>query len=171
MVASWLPLVRPAKFMLEVEVGFKSRSLWHGREDNFEPVGPMTIGELASLSNLKPSAIRFYEKNWPAAGSNPSKRPQGLLAPSCPPPDPDRVRQRNRFLATRDPSLTPWISDDHNRRRPLAQAATFKIFFKLEANIAKARAMERMLRSVMKCRCTTIDQCPAGWRPASNAPR
>jgi MerR family redox-sensitive transcriptional activator SoxR len=32
----------------------------------------------------------------------------------------------------------------------------------LEANIAKARAMEQMLRSLMKCRCSTIDQCARG---------
>jgi hypothetical protein len=38
--------------------------------------------------------------------------------------------------------------------------ATTKIA-QLESGIARARAMEGMLRSIMKCRCVTIDQCAA----------
>jgi len=121
----------------------------------------MTIGELAAQSGLKPSAIRFYEKT-------------GLL------PAPAR-RNGRRVYATeathrlfliafaKDTGFSlpeiklllhgfPQSATPGDRWRKLA---TSKIQ-QLEATIAKARAMERMLRSVMKCRCTTIDQCAQG---------
>jgi|ERR1035438_1320205 DNA-binding transcriptional MerR regulator len=132
-----------------------------GREDNFEPVGPMTIGELASLSNLKPSAIRFYEKTGllPVATRRNGRRvysPQAahrltLIA----------FAKETGFSLPEIQALLhgfPTTTTAGDRWRKLA---TFKIS-QLEANIAKARAMERMLRSVMKCRCTTIDQCARG---------
>lgn len=121
----------------------------------------MTIGELASWSNLKPSAIRFYEKT-------------GLL------PIPTRRNGRRVYSPEAAHRLTliafaketgfslpeikvllhgfPTTTTAGDRWRKLA---TSKIS-QLEANIAKARAMEQMLRSVMKCRCTTIDQCARG---------
>jgi MerR family transcriptional regulator, redox-sensitive transcriptional activator SoxR len=121
----------------------------------------MTIGELASWSNLKPSAIQFYEKT-------------GLL------PMPIRRNGRRVYSPEAAHRLTliafaketgfslpeikvllhgfPTTTTAGDRWRKLA---TFKIA-QLEANIGKARAMEQMLRSVMKCRCTTIDQCARG---------
>jgi MerR family redox-sensitive transcriptional activator SoxR len=121
----------------------------------------MTIGELASLSNLKPSTIRFYEKT-------------GLL------PVPTRKNGRRVYSAEAAHRLTlirfaketgfslpeiklllhgfPTSTTAGDRWRKLA---TSKIE-QLEANIAKARSMEQMLRSIMKCRCTTIDQCARG---------
>lgn len=121
----------------------------------------MTIGELAALSNLKPSAIRFYEKS-------------GLL------PAPTRRNGRRVYSSEAADRLTligfaketgftlpeiklllhgfPSTTTAGDRWRKLA---TSKIS-QLEANIAKARAMEQMLRQVMKCRCTTIDQCARG---------
>jgi MerR family transcriptional regulator, redox-sensitive transcriptional activator SoxR len=121
----------------------------------------MTIGELAASSGLKPSAIRFYEKT-------------GLL------PVPARRNGRrvyaseaaNRlFLITfaKDTGFSlpeiklllhgfPQSMTAGDRWRKLA---TSKIQ-QLEASIKKARAMEQMLRSIMKCRCTTIDQCARG---------
>jgi MerR family transcriptional regulator, redox-sensitive transcriptional activator SoxR len=121
----------------------------------------MTIGELATLSNLKPSAIRFYEKT-------------GLL------PTPTRRNGRRVYSPEAADRLTligfaketgfslpeiklllhgfPSSTTAGDRWRTLA---TSKIQ-QLEANIAKARAMEQMLRKIMKCRCTTIDQCARG---------
>lgn len=121
----------------------------------------MTIGELAAGSNLRPSAIRFYEK-------------AGLL------PAPAR-RNGRRVYATeamhrlfligfaKDTGFSlpeiklllhgfPQSTTAGDRWRKLA---TSKIQ-QLEASIKKARAMEQMLRSIMKCRCTTIDQCARG---------
>jgi MerR family redox-sensitive transcriptional activator SoxR len=121
----------------------------------------MTIGDLAALANLKPSAIRFYEKT-------------GLL------PTPTRKNGRRVYAPDAAHRLIlinfaketgfslpeikvllhgfPSTVTAGDRWRKLA---TSKIE-QLEANIAKARAMEQMLRSVMKCRCTTIDQCARG---------
>lgn len=121
----------------------------------------MTIGELATLSNLKPSAIRFYEKT-------------GLL------PAPTRRNGRRVYSPETAHRLTligfaketgfslpeiklflhgfPTSTTAGDRWRKLA---TSKIA-QLEASIAKARAMEQMLRNIMKCRCTTIDQCARG---------
>jgi MerR family redox-sensitive transcriptional activator SoxR len=121
----------------------------------------MTIGELATLSNLKPSAIRFYEKT-------------GLL------PAPNRRNGRRVYSPEAAYRLTligfaketgfslpeiklllhgfPSSTTAGERWRKLA---TSKIH-QLEANIAKARAMEQMLRKIMKCHCTTIDQCARG---------
>jgi MerR family transcriptional regulator, redox-sensitive transcriptional activator SoxR len=121
----------------------------------------MTIGELATLSSLKPSAIRFYEKT-------------GLL------PAPTRRNGRRVYSPETAHRLTligfaketgfslpeiklflhgfPTSTTAGDRWRKLA---TSKIA-QLEASIAKARAMEQMLRNIMKCRCTTIDQCARG---------
>jgi MerR family transcriptional regulator, redox-sensitive transcriptional activator SoxR len=121
----------------------------------------MTIGQLAALTNLKPSAIRFYEKT-------------GLLPPPARrngrrvyPPDATHRLTLIHFAKDTGFSLPeiklllhgfPSTVTAGDRWRKLA---TSKIQ-QLEANIAKARAMEQMLRSLMKCRCTTIDQCARG---------
>ena len=112
-------------------------------------------------SNLRPSAIRFYEKT-------------GLL------PAPTRKNGRRIYSSEAANRLTligfakdtgfslpeikllfhgfPATTSAGDRWRKLA---TSKIQ-QLESSIAKARAMERMLRSIMKCRCTTMDQCARG---------
>lgn len=121
----------------------------------------MTIGELAARSGLRPSAIRFYEKI-------------GLL--------PAPARQNGRRVYTSEaahrlilitfaketgfslPEIKlflhgfPESTPAGDRWRKLAASKLRG----LATSIAKARAMERMLRSVMKCRCTTIDQCARG---------
>ena len=121
----------------------------------------MTIGELAASSGLRPSAIRFYEKT-------------GLL------PAPARKNGRRVYASeathrlflisfAKDTGFSlpeiklllhgfPQSTTAGDRWRKLA---TSKIQ-QLEASIRKARAMEQMLRSIMKCRCTTIDQCARG---------
>lgn len=121
----------------------------------------MTIGELATLSNLKASAIRFYEKS-------------GLL------PVPTRKNGRRVYSSEAAHRLTligfakdtgfslpeiklllhgfPSTTSAGDRWRKLASSKIQQ----LESSIARARAMERMLRSIMKCRCTTIDQCARG---------
>jgi MerR family redox-sensitive transcriptional activator SoxR len=121
----------------------------------------MTIGQLAALANLKPSAIRFYEKI-------------GLL------PTPTRRNGRRAYPADAANRLIlinfaketgfslpeiklllhgfPSTVTAGDRWRKLASSKIQQ----LEANITKARVMEQMLRSLMKCRCTTIDQCARG---------
>jgi MerR family transcriptional regulator, redox-sensitive transcriptional activator SoxR len=118
----------------------------------------MTIGELANLSNLKASAIRFYEKT-------------GLL------PAPARKNGRRVYSSEAANRLTliafakdtgfslpeiklllhgfPSTTTAGDRWRKLAASKIRQ----LESSISKARAMEGMLRSVMRCRCVTVDQC------------
>jgi DNA-binding transcriptional MerR regulator len=109
-------------------------------------------------SNLNPSAIRRYEKN-------------GLL------PAPARRNGRHVYSSEAAegfylsgfaketsfslPELKLLPPGFHDGRRSLAQARHRQIA-QLESSIAKARAMEGMLRSIMKCRCVTIDQCVRG---------
>jgi MerR family redox-sensitive transcriptional activator SoxR len=121
----------------------------------------MTIGQLAALANLKPSAIRFYEKTGllPA----PTRRNGRRVYP------PDAANRLTLITFAKETGFSlpeiklllhgfPSTVTAGDRWRKLA---TSKIQ-QLEANIAKARAMEQMLRSLMKCRCATIDQCARG---------
>lgn len=118
----------------------------------------MTIGELARQSNLKPSAIRFYEK---AGLLSAPARKNGRRVYSS-----EAVHQLTLIGFARDTGFSlpeirsllhgfPASTTAGDRWRKLA---TMKIG-ELESRIAKARAMEKMLRSIMKCRCATIDQC------------
>jgi MerR family transcriptional regulator, redox-sensitive transcriptional activator SoxR len=121
----------------------------------------MTIGELAAHSGLKPSAIRFYERTGllPAPGRRNGRRVYAseathrlfLIAFAK---DTGFSLPEIKLLLHGFPSSVT-VGD---RWRKLA---TSKIQ-QLEATIARARAMEQMLRSIMKCRCTTIDQCARG---------
>jgi MerR family redox-sensitive transcriptional activator SoxR len=121
----------------------------------------MTIGKLAASSGLRPSAIRFYER-------------VGLL------PVPARRNGRRVYASdatdrlfligfAKDTGFSlpeiklllhgfPQSTPAGDRWRKLATAKIQQ----LKANIAKARAMEQMLQSIMKCRCTTLDQCARG---------
>jgi MerR family redox-sensitive transcriptional activator SoxR len=121
----------------------------------------MTIGELAKRCGLRPSAIRFYEKS-------------GLL------PAPARRNGRRVYASEAANRLVlitfaketgfslpeiklflhgfPESTPAGDRWRKLATSKLRE----LAAGIAKARAMERMLHSIMKCRCTSIEQCARG---------
>jgi MerR family transcriptional regulator, redox-sensitive transcriptional activator SoxR len=121
----------------------------------------MTIGELAILSNLKPSAIRFYEKSGllPAPARQNGRRVYSTesadrLLLICYAKDTGFSLSEIKILLHGFPPST--TAGDRWRK-----LATSKIE-QLEAGIAKARAMRQMLRSIMKCRCTTMDQCARG---------
>jgi MerR family transcriptional regulator, redox-sensitive transcriptional activator SoxR len=129
----------------------------------------MTIGELATLSGLQPSAIRFYEQI-------------GLL------PAPIRKNGRRVYSSeaaarlhlvgfAKDTGFSlseiklllhgfPPSTTAGDRWRKLA-AAKIK---ELEASIAKARAMEKMLRLIMKCRCVSMEQCARGLAECTSRP-
>jgi MerR family transcriptional regulator, redox-sensitive transcriptional activator SoxR len=173
MVASCQPLVQPGNFMLEVEVDFKSRSLFvflrqrqleciRTQTTRFEPSRrPVTIGELATLSNLRPSAIRFYEKTGllPAPTRKNGRRTYSLEAA-------DRLTligfaKETGFSLPEIKLLLHGFSPATTAGDRWRKLAASKIQ-QLEASIAKARAMEEMLRKIMKCRCATIDQCARG---------
>jgi MerR family transcriptional regulator, redox-sensitive transcriptional activator SoxR len=121
----------------------------------------MTIGQLAVQSNLRPSAIRFYERT----GLLPAPiRKNGRRVYS-----PEAAHRLTLIGFAKDTGFSlpeikvllhgfPFKTTAGDRWRKLA---TSKIR-QLQAQIAKARAMEQMLRAIMKCRCTTLDQCAQG---------
>jgi MerR family redox-sensitive transcriptional activator SoxR len=121
----------------------------------------MTIGQLAALSKLKPSAIRFYEKAGllPAPARRNGRRVYSSEAADrlflvCFAKQTGFSLPEIKLLLHGFPQVVP-VGD---RWRKLATAKIQQ----LEASIAKARAMEQMLRSIMKCRCTTVEQCARG---------
>jgi MerR family redox-sensitive transcriptional activator SoxR len=121
----------------------------------------MTIGELAASSGLKPSAIRFYEKTGllPIAARKNGRRVYAAEAA-------DRLfliafAKDTGFSLPEIKLLLHGFPQSITAGDRWRKLATSKIQ-QLEASITKARAMEEMLRSIMKCRCTTIDQCARG---------
>ncbi len=127
----------------------------------------MTIGQLAALSNLKPSAIRFYEKAGllPAPMRKNGRRIYSSEAADrlflvCFAKDTGFSLPEIKLLLHGFPQTMP----AGDRWRKLATAKIQQ----LEASIAKARAMEQMLRSIMKCRCATMEQCARGLSTCVN---
>ena len=121
----------------------------------------MTIGELSSLSGLRPSAIRFYEKSGllPAAARRNGRRVYSAESA-------DRLFLINfakdtGFSLPEIKSLLHGFPPSTSAGDRWRKLATAKIR-ELEANIAKARGMEQMLRNIMRCRCTTMEQCARG---------
>jgi len=119
------------------------------------------IGELARRSNLKPSAIRFYEK---AGLLSAPARKNGRRVYSS-----EAAERLNLIGFAKETGFSlpeiklllhgfPASTTAGDRWRKLATAKIAQ----LESSIAKAHAMEGMLRSMMKCRCVTIEQCARG---------
>jgi MerR family redox-sensitive transcriptional activator SoxR len=121
----------------------------------------MTIGELAACSDLKPIGYPLLRKNRlaPGAGTQNGRRIYSAESADrlfliCFAKDTGFSLPEIKLLLHGFPQSTP----AGERWRKLA---TPKIA-QLEAGIAKARAMEQMLRFIMKCRRTTLDQCARG---------
>lgn len=123
----------------------------------------LRIGEVAERSGLAPSAIRYYES-------------EGLL-PKAPRRNGRRVyeeaifdrlglidlAQRAGFRVAEIKKLLAGFSGraaPGERWRSLAQAKLGEI----EGRIAEAERMKRVLRTVLGCRCPTIDDCGRAMR-------
>jgi MerR family redox-sensitive transcriptional activator SoxR len=130
---------------------------------------PLTIGEVSRRTGLRPSALRYYES-------------EGLLPP------PRRVNGRRRYdgdalsrlalirmaqeagftieeirmLVTGFPVGTPASA----RWQALARRKLDEV----EAQIARAETMRRILRQSLRCGCLDLDECAAlGWeRPTAS---
>ena len=122
----------------------------------------MPIGELARRASLRTSAVRYYER-------------LGLL------PAPERKNGRRRydeetldrlrviaFARAAGFSLREirqlFAGKPYSRR--LRDLATGKID-ELEGTIARARAMQSLLRAALRCDCLTIEECGRRIRSAS----
>jgi MerR family redox-sensitive transcriptional activator SoxR len=129
----------------------------------------LTIGEVSRRTGLRPSALRYYES-------------EGLLPP------PRRVSGRRRYdpsalsrlalirmaqeagftigetrtLVTGFPEGTPASA----RWQTLARRKLDEV----EAQIARAQAMRRILQQSLRCGCLALNDCAAlGWeRPPAN---
>lgn len=121
----------------------------------------MTIGEVASTSGLRASAVRFYEK-------------AGLLTP------PARISGRRMYgpnilheltiiRFAKDNGFTlpeirqllrgfPATTPASARWRKLAS----RKIVELNALVARATAMRAMLQLMLGCRCKTMEQCAQG---------
>jgi MerR family redox-sensitive transcriptional activator SoxR len=131
----------------------------------------MTIGEVAERAGVKPSTIRYYEK---AGLLTPPARINGrrIYAPQA-------MHQLVIILFAKNTGFTlkeirlllrgfPDTTPASARWKKLAGAKIIEI----ESTLAKARAMKKMLESLMSCRCRKLDQCAQGiasrpeiWRP------
>lgn len=118
----------------------------------------MTIGELAARGGLQPSAIRYYEKEGLLEAP---LRKNGRRVYS-----PDAFYQLVLIGFAKETGFTlteiklllhgfPTKTPAGVRWRRLARKKTAE----LAAMIARAQAMERMLRSLMRCRCRTLEHC------------
>jgi DNA-binding transcriptional MerR regulator len=121
----------------------------------------MTIGELAARSDLKPIGYPLHEKTGllPALA-----RKNGHRIYSAESADRlflIRFANDTGFPLTEIKLLLHGFPQSTPAGERWRKLATPKIA-QLEAGIAQARAMEQMLRFIMKCRCTTLDQCARG---------
>jgi MerR family redox-sensitive transcriptional activator SoxR len=124
---------------------------------------PLTIGEVSRRTGLRPSALRYYES-------------EGLLPP------PHRVGGRRRyderaltrlalirmaqeagFTIDEIRTLVAGFSDEtpaSARWQALAQRKLVEV----EAMLARAEAMRRILEESLRCGCLSLDECAAiGW--------
>jgi MerR family redox-sensitive transcriptional activator SoxR len=135
----------------------------------------MTIGEMAARAGLATSAIRYYEKAgilaaaartngrrvYPAEALNQlmvigfAKNTGFTLA---------EIKLLLRGFPESTPASTRW--------KKLAKGKIRE----MEATIAKAEAMKKMLESITGCRCQKLEQCAQGfarhpemWRPTGTA--
>jgi len=118
----------------------------------------MTIGEVAVRSGLATSAIRYYEKTGllaaPARANGrrvyqPEILPQLLII---------RFGKETGFTLSEIRRLLrgfPTSTAISVRWKKLAQAKIIE----LESSVAKAKAMMKMLQTVMLCRCQKLEEC------------
>lgn len=125
----------------------------------------LPIGEVARRAGLRPSAVRYYEQ-------------LGLL------PVPVRTNGRRQYgedillrlrviRFARDNGFTLNQVRTLFAGRPysvrLRQLAKEKIA-ELEGAIARARGMQALLRTALRCRCLTLEQCARQLRTMKQAP-
>lgn len=118
----------------------------------------MTIGELAEHGGLQPSAIRYYEKE--GLLGTPLRKNGRRVYPA------EAVYQLVLICFAKETGFTldeikvllhgfPVSTPAGPRWRRLARAKIKELL----AMISRAQAMEKMLRSLMHCRCRNLEQC------------
>jgi len=133
-------------------------------------VGNLSIGEIAARAGIATSAIRYYED----AGVLPQpERANGRRRYA-----PDvltrlavvRMAQEAGFTVAEIATLLNGFDPDTTaaaRWRALAERKITEI----DAQIARAQVMRRVLDQSLRCDCLTLDQCAGiGWDPCRDDP-
>jgi len=127
----------------------------------------MTIGELAAGAGLAPSAIRYYEKAGviqapPRANGRRVYREDAVhqLVIIC-------FAKATGFSLTEIKLLLHGFPPKTTASARWKKMARGKLV-ELEAILTKARAMKRVLESMMSCRCRTLQQCAQGLARSEN---
>jgi len=126
-------------------------------------MGHLSIGEVASRAGLRTSTLRYYEQ-------------VGLVAPQL------RIGGRRQYgpevlnrLAlirrAKDVGFTianikVLLSGANTSRRPAAvwHELALRRHAELDATIARARRMKRLLERTLRCRCLNFDECARRFR-------
>jgi len=122
----------------------------------------MTIGEVAALAGIAPSAIRYYEKTGLLKAPH---RANGrrVYAPEVP-------HQLVVILFSKAIGFTlpeikllihgfPETTTASARWKKLARSKIAE----MDGILGRARAMKEMLESLMSCRCRKLEQCARGF--------
>jgi len=114
----------------------------------------LSIGQVAQRAGLRPSALRYYEQVGllPAPRRVSGRRQYGediLLRLTV-----IRFARDNGFTLTQIRTL--FAGRPYSSR--LRQLATAKID-ELETAIEQARRMQGLLRTALRCRCLTLEEC------------
>ncbi len=121
----------------------------------------LAIGAVARRASIAPSAIRYYERIGllpPAARTNGRRRYAAMTVQRL------RVIERARqagftLRETRELFFGFAVGTHPNARW---EALAGRKLAELEAQVARLRAMQNLLREGMRCGCLTIEQC-AVW--------
>ena len=137
----------------------------------------MNIGKLAAQAGLATSAIRYYEKAGllpTAARTNgrrvyPAEALNQLMVIG--------FAKNTGFTLTEIKLLLRGFPESTPASARWKKLAKGKIA-EMQATIAKAEAMKKMLESITGCRCRKLEQCAQGfarrpqlWRPAGRRQR
>jgi MerR family redox-sensitive transcriptional activator SoxR len=139
--------------MLEVEVNFKSRTIYR------EP--QVTIGEVAAKAALAASAIRYYErtgllkqplrKNGRRIYSDEVLHQLVII----------EFAKETGFTLSETKLLLHGFPENTPASARWRKMASEKIR-ELDVALAKTKAMRDMLEAITSCRCRKLDQCAEG---------
>jgi MerR family transcriptional regulator, redox-sensitive transcriptional activator SoxR len=129
-------------------------ALWESKEDRTD----LSIGAVARLAGLRPSAIRYYERLGilPQPSRTAGRRTyDGAILERL---DVIRAAKRAGFSLAEVKALTV-KADDGLAPRERWQLLARKKLVEIDAAIARAEEMRTLLRRGLECRCATLESC------------
>lgn len=122
----------------------------------------MTIGEVAALAGIAPSAIRYYEK---AGLLKAPQRRNGIRVYAAEVPHQLIVILFSKAIGFTLPEIKllihgfPETTTASARWKKLARSKIVE----MDGILARAQAMKDMLEGLMGCRCRKLEQCARGF--------